>query len=222
MGLISRVSSRTYRSFSSKSPPPDQKPIILRKLAPRLLNRTFSTSPKKMVLDIEFFRPEAGGDPEKIRANQKKRFKNEGLVDIVVENDKLWRRSQFLLDNCNKVKNICSKAVGERMKAKKPQGDTETLPEGFLPALPESGEFTDEFVAKLSDLKKEDLSSDDLCTKQIKTIKTFVDKAITWCKEQAVEQSKKRDSALRECANFTHDTVPVSNNEDKDNKIERT
>lgn len=45
-----------------------------------------------MVLDIELFRAEKGGNPDKIRENQKKRFKDVGLVDIIVDNDTKWRQ----------------------------------------------------------------------------------------------------------------------------------
>jgi len=170
-----------------------------------------------MVLDIELFRPEAGGDPEKIRLNQQKRSKPTELVDTVVNNDKLWRKSMFRQDNCNKMKNICSKAIGERMKKKLPQGDSDALPEGFLPAVDSESE---EFLDALCALTKDSLS--ELCTKQIKTIKSHVDKALELTKAQCLEQATARDSALRECANITADTCPVGNDEDKDNVIERT
>lgn len=45
-----------------------------------------------MVLDIDLFRNDKGGDPEKMRENQRKRFKDEKLVDLVVEKDNLWRQ----------------------------------------------------------------------------------------------------------------------------------
>lgn len=48
-----------------------------------------------MVLDIELFRPEKGGNPDKIRENQKKRFKDVGLVDIIVDNDTKWRQCKW-------------------------------------------------------------------------------------------------------------------------------
>merc|ERR1712226_871253 len=208
MGLISRVSSRTYRHEDRATT------LLLRNLRPR------TQLSKRMVLDIELFRPEAGGDPEKIRENQRKRSKPTELVDKVVENDKLWRKSMFQQDNCNKIKNICSKAIGERMKAKQPQGDTDVLPEGFLPAVGADGSLSDEFLEKLGALTKDSLA--ELCTKQIKTVKSHVDKAIEFTKAQSLAQSSARDSALRECANITADTCPVGNDEDKDNVIERT
>lgn len=45
-----------------------------------------------MVLDIELFRNDKGNDPEKIREQQRKRFKDTTLVDKVVEFDNKWRK----------------------------------------------------------------------------------------------------------------------------------
>lgn len=45
-----------------------------------------------MVLDIELFRKERGGDPDKIRESQRKRFKDVTLVDKVVDADVKWRK----------------------------------------------------------------------------------------------------------------------------------
>ena len=45
-----------------------------------------------MVLDLVLFRADQGGDPEKIKELQKKRFKDASLVDKVVEADSKWRK----------------------------------------------------------------------------------------------------------------------------------
>ena len=45
-----------------------------------------------MVLDIESFRTEKGGDPQKIKDNQAKRFKDVDIVDKTVEVDQKWRK----------------------------------------------------------------------------------------------------------------------------------
>lgn len=50
--------------------------------------------PKKMVLDLDLFRADKGGNPAKIRENQAKRFKDVTLVDKVVENDTAWRKRE--------------------------------------------------------------------------------------------------------------------------------
>merc|ERR1712110_841274 len=41
-------------------------------------------------------------------------------------------------------------------------------------------------------------------------------------KESLVELEKKRDALLGECANWLHPSVPISNDEDADNRVERT
>lgn len=69
-----------------------------------------------MGIDIELFRVEKGGNPELIRTSQRNRFKNVQLVDDVINADVEWRTLRFKIDNCNKLKNSCSKAVGELMK----------------------------------------------------------------------------------------------------------
>ncbi|XP_049780632.1 serine--tRNA ligase, cytoplasmic isoform X1 [Schistocerca gregaria] len=69
-----------------------------------------------MVLDLDLFRPEKGGDIEKIKKNQANRFKDVGLVDEVVKKDTEWRQLRHQLDNLNKLKNLCNKVIGEKMK----------------------------------------------------------------------------------------------------------
>lgn len=48
-----------------------------------------------MVLDIELFRSDKGGDPNKVKENQAKRFKDESLVDKVVDHDAAWRKCKY-------------------------------------------------------------------------------------------------------------------------------
>jgi seryl-tRNA synthetase len=50
-----------------------------------------------MVLDLDLFRAEKGGNPEKVRHNQGQRFKNVALVDTVLEMDNKWRQRKFIL-----------------------------------------------------------------------------------------------------------------------------
>ena len=46
----------------------------------------------KMVLDLIHFRADQGGDPDKIRELQRKRFKDVTHVDKVIEADTEWRK----------------------------------------------------------------------------------------------------------------------------------
>ena len=45
-----------------------------------------------MTLDIDLFRKEKGGNPDKIKENAKKRFDNPERVDQIVEADEKWRK----------------------------------------------------------------------------------------------------------------------------------
>merc|ERR1712168_1055043 len=88
-----------------------------------------------MVLDIDLFRSDKGHDPEKIRENQRKRYKDVTLVDRVAELDQNWRKYRFQADNWNKVKNSCSKAVGEKKKKKEADGVNDPLPKDITDGL---------------------------------------------------------------------------------------
>ena len=51
---------------------------------------------RRMVLDLILFRSDQGGDPDKIRELQKKRFKDVSHVDKVLEADTQWRKRELL------------------------------------------------------------------------------------------------------------------------------
>ena len=46
----------------------------------------------KMPIDINLLRVERGGDPEKVRESQRRRFASVELVDKVISIDEKWRR----------------------------------------------------------------------------------------------------------------------------------
>lgn len=156
-----------------------------------------------MVLDLDYFRKDKGFDPEKIRENQKKRFKDVQLVDTVIEKDKYWRQLRHLADNFNKLKNICSKEIGEKMKKKELLGnDNDTV----SPAV----------AGDLDNLNSETLKA--LTVTQIKKIRTLIDEAIEKNNEDLKTTESERNSALREVGNHLHASVPVSDDEDE-NKV---
>ncbi|GAB5575328.1 serine--tRNA ligase [Prionailurus iriomotensis] len=189
-----------------------------------------------MVLDLDLFRVDKGGDPALIRETQEKRFKDPGLVDQLVKADGEWRRSQkfmmfpkslaaqvghqqilhrgsftsepqirgrFRADNLNKLKNLCSKTIGEKMKKKEPVGD-ESIPEDVL---------------NLDDLTADTLAN--LKVSQIKKVRLLIDEAILKCDAERVKLEAERFENLREIGNLLHPSVPISNDEDADNKVER-
>ncbi|KAF5911050.1 serine--tRNA ligase, cytoplasmic isoform X1 [Diceros bicornis minor] len=156
-----------------------------------------------MVLDLDLFRVDKGGDPALIRETQEKRFKDPGLVDQLVKADGEWRRCRFRADNLNKLKNLCSKTIGEKMKKKEPVGD-ESIPENVL---------------NLDDLTADTLTN--LKVSQIKKVRLLIDEAILKCDAERIKLEAERFENLREIGNLLHPSVPISNDEDADNKVER-
>jgi len=159
-----------------------------------------------MVLDIEEFRVENGGNPEKVKANQARRFCDVEMVDRILQYDKKWREARHKADNCNKLKNMASKAIGEKMKKKEPQGEDGSLPE--------------EIISGLFDLTLDKCAQ--LSVVQIKKVRSLIDEAIIENNKNLEEFAKLRDNDLKEISNWVHESVPVSNDEDADNRTERT
>ncbi|XP_032898455.1 serine--tRNA ligase, cytoplasmic [Amblyraja radiata] len=158
-----------------------------------------------MVLDLDLFRVDKGGDPEIVRQNQTQRFKDASLVDRLVEVDTEWRKCRFRADNLNKLKNLCSKTIGEKMKRKEPVGESDVLPQNTQ--------------------NLDDLNADILCgstVTQIKKIRVLIDEAIGKCDNERLKLEAQRMVSLREIGNILHPSVPISNDEDADNKVEQT
>ena len=159
-----------------------------------------------MVLDLDLFRSDKGHDPAKVLENQKLRFKDLALVETVIAQDSEWRACRHKADNWNKLKNVCSKEIGEKMKKKEPQGDdAEAVP--------------DALVANLDGLTGDQMKP--LTVNQIKKIRALIEAAIVANEKDLVNTETKRNTALREVGNHLHPSVPVSNDEDE-NKVERT
>uniref|UniRef100_U5EUR8 serine--tRNA ligase n=1 Tax=Corethrella appendiculata TaxID=1370023 RepID=U5EUR8_9DIPT len=159
-----------------------------------------------MVLDIELFRTDKGNDPNYVRENQTKRFKDIQLVENVIEQDGVWRKCRHNGDLLNKIKNLCSKEIGERMKKKEEHGA-------------ENDPVPDAIVGNLLELKTENLKT--LTINQIKKLRILIDDAIVTNEKELTVAESTRNSCLREVGNHLHASVPISNDEDE-NKVERT
>lgn len=159
-----------------------------------------------MVLDLDLFRSDKGNDPNKVIENQKLRFKDLKLVETVIDEDKNWRSCRHHADNWNKLKNVCSKEIGGKMKSKEnPGAETDAVPQ--------------EVITNLENVTGDDLKK--LTVNQIKKVRILIDEAVVANEKALVDCESKRNSALREVGNHLHPSVPVSNDEDE-NKVERT
>jgi len=139
----------------------------------------------------------------RLKENQQKRFKDVKLVDDVVGADTEWRKLRFDADNWNRLKNLCSKQIGDKMKKKEPAGGDE---------LPE------EFMANISAMTAD--AAEKLTINQLKKVTTVIDEKITETDMQRADAEKKRNEALQEIGNLLHETCVISDNEDE-NGIER-
>uniref|UniRef100_A0A8C0FKZ6 Seryl-tRNA synthetase 1 n=1 Tax=Bubo bubo TaxID=30461 RepID=A0A8C0FKZ6_BUBBB len=111
---------------------------------------------------------------------------------------------RFRADNLNKLKNLCSKTIGDKMKKKEPVGTDESIPES---------------VQNLDELTIDVLGA--LQVSQIKKVRLLIDEAILKCDAERVRLEAERFESLREIGNLLHPSVPISNDEDVDNKVER-
>merc|ERR1712127_128326 len=140
-----------------------------------------------------------------MKENQTKRYKDPKLVDVIVEKDEEWRKIRFTGDSLNKLKNLASKTVGEKMKKKEPQGDDATLSEDITKDI---NVLTHEQIKELKVI-------------QIKALVKLIDETIVKNNQKMSVVEGQRNDALKEMGNILHDSVPVTDNEDF-NRVERT
>ncbi|KAM4046857.1 serine--tRNA ligase, cytoplasmic [Anomaloglossus baeobatrachus] len=157
-----------------------------------------------MVLELDLFRADKGGNPELVRETQRKRFKDPGLVDALLEADTAWRKCRFQADALNKSKNLCSKSIGEKKKKKEPVGDNDVLPDD---------------ICNVEEITADILSS--LTVTQILKLRIVIDEKIAETDAERLRLEAARFECLREIGNLLHPSVPISNDEDNDNKVER-
>ncbi|KJE92749.1 seryl-tRNA synthetase [Capsaspora owczarzaki ATCC 30864] len=162
------------------------------------------------MLDIELFRVNKGGNPDKVRESQRRRYADITLVDQVIALDEKWRALRGRADDWNRTAKACSKQYGVKAQAKEAQGDSDDLPAGFS-------------LDTLVDLKGQPLTDAlaPLTMRQLKAAKLLCEGRQADVDKQVIESEAARDSTLRLIGNLVDDSVPVSNNEDN-NRIEHT
>merc|ERR1719230_1145652 len=79
-----------------------------------------------MTIDINELRADKGGDPEKVRDSERRRFRKPGLVDEVIDLDKQWVKAKYDGEQLVKKKNDVQKQITERKK-KDPKDKCEDL-----------------------------------------------------------------------------------------------
>ncbi len=50
-----------------------------------------------MPIDINLLRVDAGGDPEKVKKSERDRFRDDSIVDQIIEIDNKWRKCKSFI-----------------------------------------------------------------------------------------------------------------------------
>lgn len=103
------------------------------------------------MLDIVLFRTEQGGNPDLVRESQRRRHKEVGLVDKVIEYDQLWRKTRFALDAALTQRGKNQKDIAGYMKNK----------EAPPPELLEQKKAIEDEIVQLQEKEKEVISLRD-------------------------------------------------------------
>jgi|EP00670_Eutreptiella_braarudii_P003472 seryl-tRNA synthetase len=157
------------------------------------------------MLDILLFRQDKGGNPDLVRESQRRRCKDVGVVDKVIELDNEWRKLTGKVDNLRKNAGLCSKAVGEKKKKKEPDGEDLPIPEDLLKSL--------------DNLDKEALTQ--LSVLQLKTLSKKCAEEVEVATKQCEEKEAERDQVLGSIGNIVHEDCLPTTDEDE-NQVVRT
>lgn len=171
------------------------------------------TTTKTMVLDLDLFREDKGGCPDRIRQNVKSRFDDVEAVEKVISLDTKWRGLRHSLDQLNKAKNKISKEYGNKIKLNKQAGGNKG-DEAAAPTTPAAANETKTFeLAELFEKINEIDAS--LTLDNLKSMRQQVEDRTIEVTKELNELEETRDSILREIGNLLHPDVPISNNEDE-------
>jgi len=179
-----------------------------------------------MVLDLDLFRPDKGGDPERVRANVRKRFDDEKSVDRIMELDGQWRKFRWSLDQLNKAKNTISKEYGARMKKSASNKSSQQQPQSTPSVATQQScgdndkQSTPPTVDTQSSLSLDSLLAavnsinDQVELEQLKSMRSQVEQQVIQINKEMEVCEQTRDSILREIGNLIHQDVPISADEE--------
>lgn len=76
-----------------------------------------------MPIDIVQLRAAKGGDPERFREFQRRRFKSESIIDEVIQLDDNWRQARFQFEQLRSRQNQLQKQVAQ-LKKQNPEDES--------------------------------------------------------------------------------------------------
>jgi seryl-tRNA synthetase len=163
-----------------------------------------------MVLDITLFR-----NPEslaKIRESHNKRYGDDSLIDDIVRNDELWRKTLFTRNQCSKTLNIIKKSFGTK-KGKKIKGKDKMVENETPPEDNSNHKDISHILEKLPDIDQVEIN--ELTIEQLKEVSSKIAYIESDLKVKEEEYDRLRSDALRQIGNVLHDSVPHGPTDDQ-------
>jgi seryl-tRNA synthetase len=114
-----------------------------------------------------------GGDPEKVKKSERDRFRDDKIVDEIIEFDAQWRKLRFEVDNLRKELGVVSKAVAKKMKDSKGEDKCE-----------EEKAQANAVKEKIEETEKRMVEVDGERTKRLNTIGNIVDGSVPISKDE--------------------------------------
>ena len=172
----------------------------------RFLTEETPTTPN-MPIDIEELRAFKGGDPEKVRESERRRFNDPSRVDTVIALDEQWRKCRGDADNLRKAKRLVSKQFQVYAKEKK----------DVAPLRAQAQEFTDKIAAKEKEMVDVAAQRDAL----LKQLGNFVHDSVP-----VFEHEEAPDGTLQNAIESKHGwetrrVFPDSKDQDKEELLKR-
>ena len=148
-------------------------------------------------MDIHFIRQNS----ELVKENQRKRYANPELVDMILETDKYWKLSQHETNKLRNIKNVSSESFKNASKT-----ENITIHETYT------------LDNLLEDITNDKVKFSDLTKDQLKQFGRYVNDKIDIIDETYNKLLTERDQMIYSLGNMLHCDVIISDNEDN-NKI---
>jgi seryl-tRNA synthetase len=84
---------------------------------------------RTMPIDINWIRPDRGGNPDVVRQSEERRGRDPAIVDRILEIDDKWRKEMFNMEGVKKAMNEINKKVADKKKKNREDPCTEEVNE---------------------------------------------------------------------------------------------
>jgi len=160
-----------------------------------------------MPIDIEDLRAFKGGDPERVRESERRRFNDPARVDTVIALDEKWRKCRGESDNLRKEKRLVSKEFQVYAKEKK----------DLTPLREKANEYTVQIEAKEQEMVAVAAERDSL----LKKLGNYVHDSVPVHEKEETEEGELLNGVESMWGYETRRVFPDSKDKTKDELLQR-